>query len=69
MILFASPKAAPILTTDSFGVRWVPGFLLEIRNGVALVQIGDYQTVRPLTEVRGSLFAPPFWERTSAGPE
>jgi hypothetical protein len=42
----------PILSTDAFGDHWLPALLLEIRNGVALVQFEDCCTVRPLREVR-----------------
>jgi hypothetical protein len=48
---FALESPVPVYATDAFGDEWLPALLLEIRNGVALVQIGDYQTVRSLAEV------------------
>jgi hypothetical protein len=67
MVIMTPSKPAPILTTDSFGINWVPALLLEIRNGVARVQIGEHETVRPLAELRWDLAAPPFRERTRTG--
>lgn len=46
------PTPIAVLATDAFGTLWLPALLLEIRNGVALVQVEDYWTVRSLNEVR-----------------
>jgi hypothetical protein len=51
-MLFVPSTPFPVLTTDTFGKSWLRALLLEIRNGVALVQIGNYHTVRSLTEIR-----------------
>jgi hypothetical protein len=34
-----------------FGMAWLPAQLLEIRNGVGLVQIGEFHTVRSLEDI------------------
>jgi hypothetical protein len=49
-VVFTSPMS--VFARDAFGAIWLPARLHEIRNGVALVQLGDYWTVRPLDEVR-----------------
>ena len=59
---FVLPFPLPVLVTDSFGTNWLPALMLEVRNGVALVQIGDYCTVRALNEVR----RPALVSRTAA---
>lgn len=46
------PTPIPVLAKDAFGDRWLPALMLEIRNGVALVQFEDTLTVRSLREVR-----------------
>jgi hypothetical protein len=51
-MFFVPPTPIPVLATDSLGKAWLPALLLEICNGVALVQIGEYQTVRSLAEIR-----------------
>src|SRR5262249_7464587 len=51
-ITLVPSRPVPVLTTDVFGKFRLPAYLLEIRNGVALVRIEDYWTVRSLVEVR-----------------
>jgi hypothetical protein len=50
VLVLATP--IPVLTTDAFGKDWSPGLLLEIRGGLALVQVENGRTVRPLKEIR-----------------
>lgn len=45
------PVPVPVFALDVSGKNWLPALLLEIRNGVAVVQIGKYVTVRPLDDV------------------
>ena len=65
-IIYPMHGPIPVLTTDLWGVRWIPAQLLEVRNGVALVRIGDYATLRALAEVRvmsgtGNVQPPAAW--------
>ena len=51
---YLSFRPIRVLTTDALGKKWLPGLLVEVRNGVALVQIEDYWTLRSLDEIRGN---------------
>jgi hypothetical protein len=50
-LTFILPAPVPVLAPDALGKSWLPALLLEIRNGVALVQIGEFQTVRSLSDI------------------